>query len=789
MRLAIKIFCLLYFSLTCVSQTLDTNLWIPNGPVYATEKFNNKIYIGGNFDYVGPYSGSAVKFDTTSSIPSLSFPKINGVVYAVISDNYGNWYIGGNFNKVNNLPIQNLVKVLPNGKPDPNFTPNPDNTVRSICLKYQRLYVGGNFRAICGETRYYAAAISPNTGNLLEWNPGPDSTVYCIVSSGKHIYLGGNFLSCGGTLRTRLARVDAVSGNYIGALPYIDFNYLVDGIVRTMALKNNIIFIGGEFKNVKGNKRDFVAALDINKDTILPFNPAFNGAVYDLDIWGDRVYIAGLFNKVNNTSQKHVAAFSKSSFALDTNWKPEPNKPCYAIKAVPGKVFIGGRFDQINGTNKMHIALVNAASGLLDPWDAESENDVFDIYNSNNTTVVGGRMISFNGCKRNNFAIIDLSNKIADSVSFQFNSPIYAFYKTNSELFVGGNFTKVDSVIRKKIALINLNTNSLDNLSIKMNGTVFCIIKANDSLFFGGNFDTIETSYRKNIAIYNLNSNKLCDFSPQPNGTVNSILYLNGYLYFGGYFTKVKGVSRNRIAKCNISTSFPVPNWDANADDVVYSIIQYKEHLLVSGAFNQIGSNACNYFSALDTVIGHSSSISNTINTDNTIKSMHLNNDTLTIGGYFNTINQYSADFVAQYCLASKTVLYNNLGFENAVYTAKQIGNTIIAGGIFETSNHTLHPNLALFYNTFPLNTPSYSDKKILFSIYPNPANEILIIESNLSDYKLTLTTLKGELIFEKSKLNTLKTFIDVRSLKSGLYLISISNNSGTISKKVVIEN
>src|SRR6185295_17820415 len=57
------------------AQTVDTTLWVANGPVFTVVRDAGTVYIGGGFTRVGPATGGGVPIDAaTGGLPS-SFPK------------------------------------------------------------------------------------------------------------------------------------------------------------------------------------------------------------------------------------------------------------------------------------------------------------------------------------------------------------------------------------------------------------------------------------------------------------------------------------------------------------------------------------------------------------------------------------------------------------------------------------------------------------------------------------------------------------------------------------------
>lgn len=81
----------------------------------------------------------------------------------------------------------------------------------------------------------------------------------------------------------------------------------------------------------------------------------------------------------------------------------------------------------------------------------------------------------------------------------------------------------------------------------------------------------------------------------------------------------------------------------------------------------------------------------------------------------------------------------------------------------------------------------------ILYSVYPNPSNEIvnLIFQSNItSDVSVEITDVIGRIVYDK-KYNSfngrVENIIDVSAFKKGVYLLSLRNSKGIVTKKLVV--
>ena len=213
-----KFSALIIISLAAVLQamppdTCNQNTWVTNGPVYAIAPAGDKVYIGGDFTQVGPYTGSGVPINSLTGAPVPVFPKINGRVNAVCDDGKGGWFVGGLFTSVDGLARNNIAHILSNGSLDPAWDPNVNSSIYSLVKSGTTVYAGGTFDSISGQSRNHIAALDAATGIALAWNPNTNGYVYALVVSDQTVYFGGNFTSIGGQSRNNIAALNATTGN------------------------------------------------------------------------------------------------------------------------------------------------------------------------------------------------------------------------------------------------------------------------------------------------------------------------------------------------------------------------------------------------------------------------------------------------------------------------------------------------------------------------------------------------------------------------------------------------
>jgi hypothetical protein len=74
-----------------------------------------------------------------------------------------------------------------------------------------------------------------------------------------------------------------------------------------------------------------------------------------------------------------------------------------------------------------------------------------------------------------------------------------------------------------------------------------------------------------------------------------------------------------------------------------------------------------------------------------------------------------------------------------------------------------------------------------LFSVYPNPAKNILNINSKTEISNVKLFDITGKKVLEANKLNNNQ--VNINSLKTGLYLLQIMDVNKNVTTKKIVKN
>ncbi len=88
------------------------------------------------------------------------------------------------------------------------------------------------------------------------------------------------------------------------------------------------------------------------------------------------------------------------------------------------------------------------------------------------------------------------------------------------------------------------------------------------------------------------------------------------------------------------------------------------------------------------------------------------------------------------------------------------------------------------YYSIHPLKTSAFELTQI--NIYPNPADELLIVETQIPLTKLVVYDLSGKLLLENNGMDQLQSTIDVSGLSTGIYFIKLQFNNKYVVAKFV---
>jgi PKD repeat protein len=208
------------------------------------------------------------------------------------------------------------------------------------------------------------------------------------------------------------------------------------------------------------------------------------GEIWDIEVVGNRVYVAGGFSSLRNQTatntttvqQAYLAAYSITTGLIDTTFRPViGNGGVEAVEASPDgtKLYIAGNFGTVNGLTRKGIARIDPVTGApVTTFVADASAKASELAVTNSTVYVGGKFVSINGVPRSALAAVD---GVTGAVRTDFINDITGGIGVNGEfgvqrlklspdlgrLLVVHTGRQVNGQDRYGIAIINTRTSKL----------------------------------------------------------------------------------------------------------------------------------------------------------------------------------------------------------------------------------------------------------------------------------------------------------------------------------------
>ncbi|MCS7084796.1 MAG: hypothetical protein NZ534_01800, partial [Bacteroidia bacterium] len=606
--------------------------FVANGQVNAVLRDGNYVYLGGEFDYVGPATGAATLLDKQSAGVDFSFPRVDGEVYAAVSDGQGGWYLGGLFDKVRwqgvSYERSNLVHIRPDRSVDLDFAPVVSGPVHALARAGVLLIVGGDFSEAGGLPRNNLAALTLDNGTVQPWAPDPDGPVYALAVFGSgpnvSVFVGGDFSQIGGVERRSLAQV-TVPGGQVTA-----YDKTPDGVVYALLIRDDaqgtpLLFVGGAFSEFGGQVRSHAAAVGlVGNGLVFPWEPNPNGAVraFNRSKDGETIYLGGEFTILQEQPRRYAGAVAAAQGALLRPWNPNLNGTVYALGRTDNPVetiYAGGDFTEagvgasVQTRNRAAAFAANpAADNPLLPWNPNVGGTVRTLVGDNTQQLlIGGEFPSVGGQARKNLARLNVQTGIPDPDWRPIvKGPVFALAKYQNFVVVGGSFDEItgasgspqSATTRRNLFAISEALNAPPApWQPNPDGAVRSILVNNNSIFIGGAFQNAGGQPRSRFAQFNGLSDASTALNVPFNDEVLTMAFIGNTIYFGGKFTQAGSFTRRYAASYTFEFN-QITNWNPNLNDEVYAFAPSSTgKLFIGGRFTQVSNLPIRYLTYLRT--------------------------------------------------------------------------------------------------------------------------------------------------------------------------------------------
>jgi gliding motility-associated-like protein len=422
----------------------------PNGITYKLLLDGNTLYMAGSFTQVAATAKPdfAALNVTTGALTACDVTVDNNVLGLAIDGQ--KLFIGGDFTTVNNEGRPRLAAV---NKITGILEPMDDEKISDgisvlVASGGNILALSGDyFQGVAGETRKNGcAALEESTGLLTDWipempsptNDGSITEVFLHYKDNRVYYLQKIYHYMDGYYETALGAVNSTNGTAIGT-----WSVAADDEIEAWTFSEDALYLAGQFTEINGEPRAGFAAVDLETGDVLPWVISFvptGGEINSMAIRNNVLYVGGNFFLTDNGKERNnLAAWDATTGDL-TDWAPE-------YFSDFGEPKIGAVTDTHVYVIGNGIYSVDATSGESDPgWLAlfnEGQVNAMAIHGS--ALYVGGY---FSSQQAAGLARIDITTgeitgaqpELEDHYASE-GSAVNVIAVSGTKLFVGGDFS------------------------------------------------------------------------------------------------------------------------------------------------------------------------------------------------------------------------------------------------------------------------------------------------------------------------------------------------------------
>jgi hypothetical protein len=567
------------------AQRVQPDFWGPGGEVTSIARVGNTIYLAGGFADVGPATGGAVPLDRIAGAPLPRFPRVNGIVAAVIGDGRGGWFVGGDFTAVEGRPHHNVAHLRADGTVDPwdpgvadvdyaitSSTINPVYTVAAMALAGDVLYIGGRFETVGDEPRCGLVAVDTRSGAVLPWVPAANGLVTALAIDGGTLFVGGSFSTLAGQPRSCLGAFRLEDGSLAA------WNPTADRTVRAIAPTRDVVWVGGEFDHVGGQLRNSLAAVTRDSGVVTAWNaglmPRRAYIAHGDYVWpsvssiavGERtLFVGGCFDSAGGAARWGLAELdpvTARATAFDVHMDGGSAKTLALRDQI---LYVGGYLYGVGGGARPNLAAVDIRTGLVTPWNPRAQGITLAVAVEGNTVMAGGEFTSMRDWQpRAGLAALDATSGRLRSWNPTLDMPYGVTLATDGErLYVAGQFTQVDGQPRGHFAAFDgasgelLDWNPWTTGITSFDASLVRMATIGSTLYVTAPVNSINGLARRYLFAFDGRTGELLPWVPNPkvarysykSGRVDALSAFGNTLFVAGEFDSLGGASRPYLAE------------------------------------------------------------------------------------------------------------------------------------------------------------------------------------------------------------------------------------------------
>ena len=356
---------------------------------------------------------------------------------------------------------------------------------------------------------------------------------------------------------------------------------------------------------------------------------------------------------------------------------------------------------------------------------------------------------------------------------------VHALEIINGDLYVGGEFLNAGGNSAVRIA--KYDGSVWTGFGNGLGGSVNAIAEYNGEIYAGG---------LGGLQKWNgTNWVELGSGIGGNNPYVSALKVYNSELYVAGEFELAGGLTANGIAKWN-GSAWSIPGGTGlDSFGFAYALEVFNGELYVGGQFTTAGGIADTCLAKWNGTnwVAVNTGFTDFISENPSISSLKAINNSLFLGGYFDTIGNMPVNFVAKYDGTTFSDL--GLGTNNIVGCLGSYNGNLIAGGQFLQAGGNTANYIAEWTGSNGIENIESKNEMI---VYPNPSSNSINIHINsqfsILNSQLIITDVLGNEVYHQSINNSTQSTIDISNFSSGVYFYQLSNNKETVRGKFIKE-
>jgi uncharacterized delta-60 repeat protein len=549
---------------------------------------------------------------------------IPGDIYIITEQSDGKVILGGNFLYYKDVYSPYIVRILPNGEPDPDFNVGTgfNGIPRGITQQADgKILAGGSFTSYSGSTANRIVRLNPS-GTIdpdFKIGAGFSGIVYSIYKQlDNKIVAAGQFTTYSGSALNNIVRIN-LSGS-------VDSDFSIGTGLNTTAYSvyqqsDGKILVGGEFISASGVPSPRIArynisgGLDSDFATGSGFNTTINSIIQQSD---NKIVAVGTFTTYSGSTYNRVIRLNLSGgidpdFSIGTGASSDVTK---VIQQSDGKLIIIGIFGNYSGGGNTRIARINT-SGSRDTTFSVSglgnAQTAFDIIQkSDGTILMGGEFTTINGSTAGKYdgiiqlndsgSIYDTTQTVYPNIGLATGSfatvgtVLTVATQSDGKILIGGTFQFYKDKICNGIIRLNSDYEPDPDFNIGLGSNNYINkikLQPDNKILLGGNFTTYSGSTVNYVVRLNPSGTIDPDFKTGTgfNSDVRDIdLEENGKILLGGNFTTYSGSSASRLVRLNPSGTIDLDFSPASTfNGAINTVIKQPDSkILFSGAFSSV---------------------------------------------------------------------------------------------------------------------------------------------------------------------------------------------------------